>query len=454
MELRPGMVGALRSSDFLGKECTCECGKIHSVSIEKILIEKGAIGRIPKLLQEFGYKKVFLMADGNTYLAAGKAVEKALQGQFIVESLVYQRVGDLVPDEKAVGEFFIRFTPDAEVIIAIGTGVLNDLAKYVSHKVQVPYIIVATAPSMDGFASDAAALIVDNVKVSYPARNAQAIIGDTDVLQKAPMNMISAGLGDMLGKYSALRDWKLGTLIEKEYYCEIVVNMVETAVQRCIDGMDGLRLREDKAIANLMEGLVLTGIAMSFAGNSRPASGSEHHISHFWEMMYLLEGKEAVLHGTKVGIASVVISKLAARLASQRVDWEQSLGKAKAFDAEQWKSEITEVYKKSAPGIITLSESGNRHSLADRLARIETIRKNWQAVVELLQAGPSPLQLESLLKQMGAPVKPSDIGIDKNHLYNGILYSKEIRTRYSILQLLGDIGLLDEYASVGQQQYF
>lgn len=453
MELCSDRISNLRSSDFLGKQCSCECGKSHNVSIEKVIIENGAIGQISQVLQGFGYKKVFIMADANTYRAAGRAVEESLQGRFPYETLVYSGKDELVPDERAVGEFFIRFTPDADVIVAVGTGVINDLAKFASYKMGLPYIIVATAPSMDGYASDGAALIVDNVKVSYPSQNAKAIIGDVDVLKHAPMKMIAAGLGDMLGKYSALRDWKLGAIIEDEYYCNVVVAMVEKSVERCIDSMEGLCRREDAAIKNLMEGLVLTGIAMSFAGTSRPASGSEHHLSHFWEMMFLLEGKKAVLHGTKVGIASVIISKLSEQLASQSVDWAECEKTAKSFNHDEWKENIRTVYKNSAPGILKLAETGNRHSLADRLKRIEAIRKNWLMIVKLLGTGPSPHQMQNWLKQTGAPVCPSEVGIERADLYNGILFAKEIRTRYSILQLLGDIGLLEQYAKVMREQY-
>ena len=452
MELCSDSIGNLRSGDFLGKQCTCECGKVHGVRIEKVIIENGAIGQIPQVLQDLGYKKAFIMADANTYRAAGRAVEEALQGRFPYETLVYCRKEELVPDERAVGEFFIRFAPDADVIVAVGTGVINDLAKYASYKLGVSYIIVATAPSMDGYASDGAALIVDNVKVSYPSQNAKAIIGDVDVLKFAPMNMIAAGLGDMLGKYSALRDWKLGAMIEDEYYCDVVAAMVKKSVGRCIDSMEGLCRREDSAVKNLMEGLVLTGIAMSFAGTSRPASGSEHHLSHFWEMMFLIEGKKAVLHGTKVGIASVVISKLSEQLASQSVDWAECERKAKSFNLEKWQEDIRTAYKNSAQGILKLAETGNRHSLADRMKRIEVIRKNWPRIQKLLGEGPSPVQIQTWLKQMGAPVCPSEVGIGQDDLYHGILYAKEIRTRYSILQLLGDLGLLEQYAMVTKEQ--
>lgn len=453
MKLSVAGIGQLRSTDFLGIQCPCECGRVHSVGLEKVIIENGAIRRIPGILRESGFQKVFILADGNTYQAAGRAVEKLLQDGFEVETLIYRREQDLVPDETALGEFFLRFPVDTDVIVAVGTGVLNDLAKFAGNKMNVPYIVVATAPSMDGFASDGAALIVDNVKVSISSANAKAIIGDVDVLKRAPMKMIAAGLGDMLGKFSALRDWKLGALIENEYYCDVVTAIVEQSVQRCINGMDGLCRREDAAIQNLMEGLILTGIAMSFAGSSRPASGSEHHLSHFWEMRFLLEGKAAVLHGTKVGIASVMIGELGEKLTSATVDWAGCKYKAAGFRRNEWEEQIKSIFGKSAPGILKLEQTANRHSIVDRLKRIEVIHRNWPAILKILGEGPSALQLASWLKQTGAPANPSEVGITGEDLFHGILHAKEIRVRYTILQLLEDLGLLEEYAKQQEKRY-
>lgn len=453
LNLRADALGELRSADFLGSRHTCGCGRIHGVSLEKVIIGNGAIRSLPQLLQESGCNKVFLLADSHTYRAAGGAVQAALSGSCKIEALIFQRDHDLVPDEKALGEIFLRYPADTEIIVAVGTGVLNDLAKYASHKLHVPCLIVATAPSMDGFASDGAALIVDNVKVSYPSANVKAIIGDVDVLKQAPAKMIAAGLGDMLGKFSALRDWQLGALIEDEYHCPAVAAMVEKSVLRCIGDIGALCRREDAAVANLMEGLVLTGIAMSFAGSSRPASGSEHHLSHFWEMMFLLDGKAAVLHGTKVGIASAVISRLSAKLSAETIDWDACERRAAAFRFDDWKAKIQDVYKEAAPGILKLAAASNRQSTAERLQRLARIRKHWPEIAELLRGGPSPASIGEWLRSAGACVHPSEAGISRQELYQGVLHAKEIRSRYSVLQLLDDLGLLEEYAGAMRDGY-
>lgn len=447
-------IGDFHVNDFLGKDFRCICGRVHNVTIERIIIGNGANKKIPQLLRDFNYKKVYLMADSNTYAAAGEDVEKLLQeAGFACKKLVYVREGELVPDERAAGEFLLNFDRACDVILAVGTGTINDLAKYMSNKLQVPYIVIATAPSMDGFASDGAALIVDNVKISYPVANPRAIVGDVAVLKKAPMNMLLAGLGDMVGKYTALRDWKLARIIQDEYYCDVVVKLVEASVKKCIDSADGLAAREDACIEKLMEGLVLTGIAMSFVGNSRPASGSEHHLSHFWEMMFLLAGKKAVLHGTKVGIATLVINRLTELLVSRPPDWQAIDKKTAVFDSEKWKEKIAEVYQKAAPGILRLCESSDRLSQTERLKRVAIIKANWGAITEALVEEPSAGVIESVLAKTGAPLSPFSVGIDGDMLLNSMLYGKEVRTRYTILQLLWDIGVLEEFATAVHDYY-
>ena len=131
-----------------------------------------------------------------------------------------------------------------------------------------------------------------------------------DVLCLAPQAMVAAGFGDMLGKYTSLADWKLGQLLLEEHYCEIAADMTMAGLQLCIDHIDGIRDRNEIGIKSLMEGLILSGISMLLVGNSRPASGAEHHLSHYWEMRFILEERKALLHGAKVGVACILMAGL------------------------------------------------------------------------------------------------------------------------------------------------
>jgi len=434
--------------NLLNKDIQCSCGRTHRADIEDIIIRKGAIDTLPDLLVKYQYKKIFLVADNNTYDAAGEQVEQLLKEKgFDLTRHVFKREGQLVPDEKSVSEFLIHVNKDADIIIAIGTGTLNDLAKFISYQLNIPYIIVATAPSMDGFSSVGAALIVDNLKTTYEVVPPKAIIADINILKRAPLNMISAGLGDILGKYTCLCDWELSRMINGEYYCKYVVDLVRNSIEKCTNNIEGIKNGHDTGLADLTEGLILTGIAMSFVGNSRPASGSEHHLSHFLEMMFLFGGKEAVLHGTKVGITTIAVLKLYQMLKGQKIDFAASAEKVKHFNKEKWVEQINKIYQAGAPAVLTMEEKSKKNSLEKHKERIEIIKKKWPEMMKVIdKLIPDVTTIEKILKEVEAPINPIEVGIDAETFLNSLIYGKEIRNRYTILQLLWDLGLLEEYS--------
>lgn len=435
--------------DFLKTKFTCNCGKEHRVDIDNILIEKEAIAFLPSLINQYNFKKIFIIADANTYKVAGEITETALQGNgFDLKKYIFEDEEHLIPDEKAIGKLLIQITSDIDLILAIGSGTLNDLSRYLSYKLSIPYFIVVTAPSMDGYASTVSALIVNDLKTTYTAISPKAIIADINIIKNAPMEMITAGLGDILGKYTSLCDWELGRIINGEYYCETVVNIIRSSIQKCVSNIDGIKNRDNFAIKNLMEGLVLTGIAMSFVGNSRPAAGSEHHLSHFWEMMFLLKGKKAILHGTKVGIATLIITKLYELLVTKTVNFNNAIDKVNSFNQKEWVKCIEKTYKTAAPGIIALEERVQKNSIEKYNKRIQIIKSKWNDIIRTIKKiVPGAKEIKAILQKVDAPVNPLQVGVDSNTILNSIIFAKEIRNRYTVLQLLWDLGLLREFAS-------
>lgn len=449
MELTIGKVEAFDIEDYLDRRFTCECGREHSVGIERVIIEKGAIERLPHVLEDFKYREVFMVADNNTYEAAGQRVEEILICEgYNVKKLIYEREGKLVPDERAIGEFFTSYEKNIDVIVTIGSGVLSDISKYMSYMLETPSIMVATAPSMDGYASVGSAFILKGTKKSLESLPPKAIIADIDVLREAPMDMIIAGLGDMLGKYSSLRDWKLASIVTGEYYCDVVREMVNLSLNRCIQNIQGFTRRDGETIGYLMEGLVLVGIAMSFVGNSRPASGSEHHMSHFWELISLMDGRRPVAHGIQVGIATLLTSRLAESLIDMDIDFDDILRQAEIIDQDRWEREIHRIYKGAAPEIIKLNKKPIDDEMRERKERAEAIRDNWPYIVDAIKEAPRADEIEQLFKKAGEDVsiRPEDVGFDREIIQDTILYAKEIRQRYTILQLLWDMGLLEQFA--------
>lgn len=298
-------------SQWAGMEYSCACGKSHKVDIQAIRVGSGVIQELPGILRDLGASHIFLVADNYTYEAAGRQVEQLLdQAGLAYHKRVFQTETPLVPNEYALGSVLAAMTSQDDMLLAVGSGTLNDVTKYVSARTGIPYVIAATAPSMDGYASTVAPTILDGFKTTLPAVYPAAIVADVDILKDAPMPMLTAGFGDIIGKFTSLADWRLSHQLNGEYYCPEVAGVIEAVVETCAANAKALAQREPQAIQAVTEALILSGLAMGMVGVSRPASGAEHQMAHYWEMDALRRGEEHPLHGNAVGVGTVLAASL------------------------------------------------------------------------------------------------------------------------------------------------
>ena len=298
-------------SQWAGMEYSCACGKSHKVDIQAIRVGSGVIQELPGILRDLGASHIFLVVDNYTYEAAGRQVEQLLdQAGLPYHKRVFQTETPLVPNEYALGSVLAAMTSQDDMLLAVGSGTLNDVTKYVSARTGIPYVIAATAPSMDGYASTVAPTILDGFKTTLPAVYPAAIVADVDILKDAPMPMLTAGFGDIIGKFTSLADWRLSHQLNGEYYCPEVAGVIEAAVETCAANAKALAQREPQAIQAVTEALILSGLAMGMVGVSRPASGAEHQMAHYWEMDALRRGEEHPLHGNAVGVGTVLAASL------------------------------------------------------------------------------------------------------------------------------------------------
>lgn len=298
-------------SQWAGMEYSCACGKSHKVDIQAIRVGSGVIQELPGILRDLGASHIFLVTDNYTYEAAGRQVERLLdQAGLPYHKRVFQTETPLVPNEYALGSVLAAMTSQDDMLLAVGSGTLNDVTKYVSARTGIPYVIAATAPSMDGYASTVAPTILDGFKTTLPAVYPAAIVADVDILKDAPMPMLTAGFGDIIGKFTSLADWRLSHQLNGEYYCPEVAGVIEAAVETCAANAQALAQREPQAIQAVTEALILSGLAMGMVGVSRPASGAEHQMAHYWEMDALRRGEEHPLHGNAVGVGTVLAASL------------------------------------------------------------------------------------------------------------------------------------------------
>lgn len=366
-------------------EFQCSCGKKHKIEMKHIYVGEGVHVKIGDIVKEIYPKEILIISDKNTYEALGKSVEsKIKESGFNYKNIILSNgEGDLVPDERTIGRLLVEMSDETELLVAVGSGTINDVSRIVSARTKTPYVIVGTAPSMDGYASTVSPLIIDKTKLTYPGIYPYAILADSIIMKDAPFEMICAGFGDILGKYTALSDWMLSHKINDEYFCKTTEKLVREAMNKCFASIEGAVNREPKAIEYIAEALILSGVAMTLTGNSRPASGAEHHLSHYWEIDKLSRNLEHPLHGNSVGVGTIVSA---------------------------W------IYKELK------------------------IEEKYGIKV------PEPEEIIKLLDSIGAKSSPKALGIEKELFRRSVIHALEIRPRFTILQYAKKENKLEECA--------
>lgn len=406
--------------ELLNKDINCSCGHTHRCDIPVLEVGRGAINKLKELMPE--KKNILLVADNNTYPAAGEKVRKIL-GDRVSAVCIYQREGHLVPDEESIEELRQYVTPEIDFILGTGSGVINDLCKYVSFYNNLQCGIVATAPSMDGFASSGAAMILKGMKVTVTTHAPYAIIGDTDILAQAPIDMIRSGYGDIIGKYSALNDWKLANVVTGEHFCQPIYDVVMNSTNEIRSLAGAISAREPEAVGALFESLVLIGACLTLMNTTRPGSGSEHHLSHFFEITGLIFGKPYFFHGTDVGYATVVTADLRHQLL--KIEKPSFITDDREARIEKYKELFADRYTE----VLALQDKMGRYE-EDQEALYSV---KWPEIKAVLAECPTPEEITQMLVDVGFDMSRFEEMYGKDKIRNAALYGKDLKDRYSVL---------------------
>lgn len=432
------------SINYLKNE-ECSCKKRHYCKVKNILLGSGTTKFIPKELEKLGISKAYILADKNTYNAAGKTVESILKKANIQFSEYIFNEDCLEPNEKAVGSAIVHYDTSCNGVLAVGAGVINDIGKIVANVTKKPYIIVATAPSMDGYVSETSSMVIDGLKVSLNSKCADVIIGDTDILKNAPLKMLKAGLGDMVAKYISICEWRISHVITNEYYCEKVAQLVREALKECIDNAEGLLKRDENAVESVFTGLVKCGVAMSYAGLSRPASGVEHYLSHIWDMRGLEFDMPVELHGIQCAYGTYLSARIYEMVKQIKPDSEKAMEFVSNFNFDNWSNELHSFLGKSSDAMIANEEKEGKYDIQKHKSRLDVIVKKWNEIINIInEEVPDVAFIEELFKKTRLPLTSEEIGIDKNLLPMSFKVSKDIRDKYVLSRLLWDLGVIDE----------
>lgn len=422
----------------------CPCGREHSFSA-KVICGAGAMEKLPEILRERNIQKPFVLTDLNTYEAAGKRVCQLLDKEGICHQSYTLPTREPHPDEQMVGAAVMHMEYNCDGVIGVGSGVVNDIGKMLASIAHLPYIIIGTAPSMDGYASATSSMTRDGLKVSINTKGADVIIGDTDILKNAPLRMLRAGLGDMIAKYVSICEWRIASLITGEYFCQEVAQLIRDAVRQCVESADGLLRREEKAVEAVFAGLVIGGVAMNYAGCSRPASGNEHYISHIVDMRSVEFGTAEDLHGIQCAIGTLETLRLYEKLQGITPDKEKALHYAKNFSYEAWAERLQKFLGKGAESMIALEAKEGKYDRVAHEKRLEILCANWEEVLEIIrQELPAAADVEKLLDLIGAPKTLEEIGVEEGLLPMIFCATKDIRDKYVLSRLMWDLGILEE----------
>lgn len=408
------------------KKSGCACGRDHEFGVRYVYIKNSAIAELGEICRE--NTDILIVADENTYNAAGEKVIKAL-GEKRIKKVIFSGKTILIPDERAI-ESIRASLSGAEIIVGIGSGVIQDLCKYVSFFDKIPYIIVATAPSMDGYASTCAAMILKGMKETVQAGLPKAIIGDTEILKNAPMEMIRSGYGDILGKFSALNDWKLSNAINGEGICRYIYDTTMEMTKKTLDMAKGIIERDEESIEALTEALIVVGIMMSYAGSSRPASGSEHHLSHFFEITGIINKEPYFPHGLDVAYSTVITAKLREEILKSEFP-EKSF----RLSHDEYKERIKNIYSDVADGCIKLQQDAGLYE-QDRTA---VYKEKEKEIRDILGEMPKAEEIEQMLSKVGIDMKDFYKMYGKEKIQDAILYAKDLKNRYTVLWLYYDM---------------
>ncbi len=409
------------------QEKNCTCGKRHGCSIQAVYVEADAAAHLPQICGDC--KKLLLVADENTYRVAGERTERHLSGYTCVRQ-IFPASPLLVPNEAAVDAVTKKLT-GCDMIVGIGSGVIQDLCKYVSHLSGVPYCIVATAPSMDGYASSAAAMIMGGMKTTFAVGLPRAILADTEVLREAPMEMICAGYGDIVGKYSALNDWRLSAVVNGEHFCPLVYDMTFEMLRATVPLAKGLLARDEASVKALTEALIGVGIAMSYEGNSRPASGSEHHLSHFFEITGILFDRPYLPHGIDVAFSTVLTARMRQKLLQAPFPRKQFV-----MGAEEYNAEMKRVYGSLAQSCADLQNTVGNYQSTARFAQYLAHEEEIRAILSQM---PSPQEITDLLAAVGLDTATFDATYSQQTIADALCYAKDLKDRYTVLWLYYDL---------------
>jgi len=409
---------------------------------QQIVVGREAIPQLVAYCAELGAGRFTVVSDANTHRALGERIERALREAGLTVTSIVLQGPEVIADEKYLMRTLVEAPPEPQVFIAAGSGTITDIARYVSFRTGNPFISAPSAASVDGFLSLGAPLVVGGIKDTLRAQGPIALFADLPTLVGAPRALTAAGFGDLLGKTTSLADWRLGHLLWGEPYDGAIDGRTRQALNRCMEAAEDIASGSEEGVRFLIEGLIESGLCMLDFGDSRPASGAEHHLSHYWEMTLLREGRPAIFHGAKVSVAAALVSQLFDRVRQlSQAEVRALVERAPFAGHERELAEIHEGFGDGADQILKIQTPFLALSATEYEQIQQRIVERWADIQEIAATVLPAATVRGLLETVGAPTTVQALGFEPRMVETALHYAPYIRNRFTVLKLFHFLGL-------------
>ncbi len=398
----------------------CDCGREHFMETKGAVIEPGCLLEFERYMADFGISGKRCALYGENSYAATEGRRPRAEQEIVLDP------SGLHADEHSTAEVLSKLDGDVEVLIAVGSGTIHDIARYCARERGIRFVSCPTGASVDGFCSTVAAMTWHGFKKTLPAVAPELVIADIDIISKAPMELVRSGVGDIMAKYTALADWRMANLLTGEHLCGRIYDIMKSAADTVMNSVPGIIRGDADAYTNVTYALIMSGIAMQMMGNSRPASGAEHHISHMIEM-----GPESfpvafpAMHGEKTGVGSLLAVAEYKRLATIEDITPYVTDYTPVPDEH-----FTRFFGERLAGAL-INENKN-----DCLSAVtkEALCESWSAIRAVIDELPTVEYLYGLLEALDAKRTPESIGISAGQIPELLNNSPLIRNRLTLMR--------------------
>lgn len=425
--------------ELLDTTFDCECGLSHTIPTKKLIYSENAIDLLPDILVSFteGHR-IVLIADQRTFDIAGRNAKETLESKsFSIHNIIVPdtKHGSPVCDDTTHNWLNNQFPP-ADIALAVGSGVINDLTKWSAFDHDIPYVVLATAATMNGYTAANVAPAINGVKSLIPARPPLAVFAVPSTIISSPLELTAAGLGDTIAKPVSTADWLFNHIFCGEHFCRYCSEIINSLEDSYFVHPEDIKNRRPNAIEALFKALSYSGIAMTINGTSAPASGGEHILSHTLDMMSTVDGVAHDLHGRQVGIGTLFAAAVYEQIL--QIDTPKCVSFPSDIDSTFWDSiaeSVRRQYQLKQPLI---------NSIREKLTHTKTWKTFTTAARQQVR---SPQQIKNCLKSAGAAHTITDIKCTRQRFLSAALHMHEIRKRPTVIDLAWLLGILPDAAN-------